>query len=109
MRERRVTCCIDYTPGAYALSPELTLESVPEWLMGTFTVGCRSSRTQAFRGEAVAAATSEAARVCGLNHRKGLLRKGCDADLIVVDGDLQIHLTALHRVRLVVLAGKSVG
>jgi imidazolonepropionase-like amidohydrolase len=59
--------------------------------------------------EAVAAATSEAARVCGLNHRKGLLRKGYDADLIVVDGDLQIDLTALQRVRLVVLAGKSVG
>jgi imidazolonepropionase-like amidohydrolase len=60
-------------------------------------------------GEAVAAATSEAARVCGLKHRKGLLRKGYDADLIVVDGDLQTDLTALQRVRLVVLAGKSVG
>ena len=59
-------------------------------------------------GEAVAAATSEAARVCGLKHRKGLLRKGYDADLIVVDGDLKTDLTALQRVRLVVLAGKSV-
>jgi imidazolonepropionase-like amidohydrolase len=59
--------------------------------------------------EAVAAATSEAARVCGLEHRKGLIRKGYDADLIVVDGDLQTDLTALQRVRLVVLAGKSVG
>jgi imidazolonepropionase-like amidohydrolase len=59
--------------------------------------------------EALAAATSEAARICGLKHRKGLLRKGYDADLIVVDGDLQTDLTALQRVRLVVLAGKSVG
>jgi imidazolonepropionase-like amidohydrolase len=59
--------------------------------------------------EAVAAATSEAARVCGLTHRKGLLRMGYDADLVVVDGDLQTDLTALQRVRLVVLAGKSVG
>jgi len=59
--------------------------------------------------EALAAATSEAARVCGLKHRKGLLRKGYDADLIVVDGDLQTDLTALQRVRLVVLSGKSVG
>ena len=59
--------------------------------------------------EAVAAATSEAARVCGLEYRKGLLRKGYDADLIVVDGDLQTDLTALQRVRLVVLAGKLVG
>jgi imidazolonepropionase-like amidohydrolase len=83
---------------------------MPGWLMETFTVGCRSSRTQAsHRGEAVAAATSEAARVCGLKHRKGLLRKGYDADLIVVDGDLKTDLTALQRVRLVVLAGKSVG
>jgi imidazolonepropionase-like amidohydrolase len=44
-----------------------------------------------------------------LKHRKGLLRQGYDGDLIVVDGDLQIDLTALQRVRLVVLAGKSVG
>jgi imidazolonepropionase-like amidohydrolase len=36
-------------------------------------------------GEAVAAATSDAARVCGLKHRKGLLGKGYDADLIGVD------------------------
>jgi imidazolonepropionase-like amidohydrolase len=59
--------------------------------------------------EAVAAATSEAARVCGLGHQKGLLRKGYDADLLVVDGDLQTDLTALQRVRLVVLAGEPVG
>ena len=42
--------------------------------------------------EAVAAATSQAARVCGLKHRKVLLRKGHDVDLIVVDGDLQVDL-----------------
>jgi imidazolonepropionase-like amidohydrolase len=59
--------------------------------------------------EALAAATSEAARICGLEHQKGLLRTGYDADLIVVDGDLQTDRTALQRVRLVVLAGKSVG
>ena len=32
---------------AYALSPELTPDSVPGWLMGTYTLGCRSSGTQA--------------------------------------------------------------
>jgi hypothetical protein len=42
-----LTCCVDYTREVYALSPELTPESIPGWLMGTFTVGCRSSRTQA--------------------------------------------------------------
>ena len=35
MRERPLTCCIDYTLGACALSPEFTPESVPGWLMGT--------------------------------------------------------------------------
>jgi imidazolonepropionase-like amidohydrolase len=41
------TACVDYTREAYALSPELTPDSVPGWLMGTFILGCRSSRTQA--------------------------------------------------------------
>lgn len=35
LRERPLTCCIDYTLGACALSPEFTPESVPGWLMGT--------------------------------------------------------------------------
>jgi Amidohydrolase family len=58
--------------------------------------------------ETLTAATSMAARVCGLAHRKGLLRAGHDADLIVVDGDLQVDLSALQRIRLVVLAGEPV-
>ena len=56
--------------------------------------------------EPVAAATSKAARVCRLEHQKGPLRKGLDPDLIVVDGDLQSDLSALQRVRLVMLAGE---
>src|SRR4029453_1433393 len=40
------TACVDYTREAYALSPELTRDSVPGRLMGTFTLGCCSSRTQ---------------------------------------------------------------
>jgi imidazolonepropionase-like amidohydrolase len=59
--------------------------------------------------EALASATSEAAKVCGLGKRKGLLQEGYDADLVVVQGDLHHDLTALRRVRLVVLAGKPVG
>jgi imidazolonepropionase-like amidohydrolase len=47
--------------------------------------------------------------VCGLGHRKGLLREGYDADLIVVEGDLQSDLSALQRVDLVVVAGQPVG
>jgi imidazolonepropionase-like amidohydrolase len=82
----------------------------PGWAHGNLHLGVSQLEEAGFSPtEAVAAATSEAARVCGLEHRKGLLRKGYDADLIVVDGDLQNDLTALQRVRLVVLAGKSVG
>jgi len=58
--------------------------------------------------ETLGAATSAAARVCGLGHRKGLLQDGYDADLIVVEGDLQNDLSALQSVRMVVLAGLPV-
>jgi imidazolonepropionase-like amidohydrolase len=58
--------------------------------------------------ETLVAATSAAARVCGLGRRKGLLRDGYDADLIVVAGDLQSDLSALQHVRMVVLAGLPV-
>jgi imidazolonepropionase-like amidohydrolase len=58
--------------------------------------------------EALAAATSQAARVCGLEHQKGWLRKGYDADLVVVDGDLQTNLSGLQHVLLVVLGGRPV-
>jgi imidazolonepropionase-like amidohydrolase len=40
--------------------------------------------------------------------RKGLLRKGYDADIIVVNGDLQADVTALSDVRSVVLGGTVV-
>jgi imidazolonepropionase-like amidohydrolase len=58
--------------------------------------------------DALAAATSVAAEACGLGDRKGLLRKGYDADIIVVDGDLQADVTALAGVRSVVLGGTVV-
>ena len=58
--------------------------------------------------ETLAAATSDAARLRGLAQHKGLLRTGYDADLIVVEGNPADDLTALQRVRLVVLGGRSV-
>ena len=58
---------------------------------------------------ALAAATSRAAEVCGLGDRKGLLRRGYDADVIVVDGDLRADIEALEHVRTVVLGGSVVG
>jgi imidazolonepropionase-like amidohydrolase len=58
--------------------------------------------------DALAAATYVSAEACGLGDRKGLLRKGYDADVIVVDGDLQVDVAALSDVRSVVLGGTIV-
>jgi imidazolonepropionase-like amidohydrolase len=56
--------------------------------------------------EAVATATTGAAEACGLGRTKGRLRAGHDADVLVVDGDLSADVTALRRVREVVLRGR---
>jgi imidazolonepropionase-like amidohydrolase len=58
--------------------------------------------------EALATATSGAAGACGLGASKGRLRAGYDADVLVVEGDLSHDLTALRRVRQVVLRGSVV-
>jgi imidazolonepropionase-like amidohydrolase len=54
---------------------------------------------------ALAASTSIAAQVCSLGDRKGLLQRGYDADICIVDGDLQADVRALDRVSAVVLGG----
>lgn len=58
--------------------------------------------------ESVRTATSVAADVCGLADSKGVLRAGFNADVIVVEGDLSRDVTALRKVRQVVLRGESV-
>jgi imidazolonepropionase-like amidohydrolase len=58
--------------------------------------------------EAVAASTSVAAQACAVGDRKGFLRKGYDADVIVVAGDLRSDIGALGDVRAVVLGGAVV-
>jgi imidazolonepropionase-like amidohydrolase len=55
--------------------------------------------------QALAAATSLAAEACGVGDRKGRLRRGYDADLIAVGGDLEHHVSGLTDIRAVVLAG----
>ncbi|MER6870244.1 MULTISPECIES: amidohydrolase family protein [Amycolatopsis] len=52
--------------------------------------------------------TSIAARVCGLGHRKGRLKPGYDADVVVVRGDPLADLSALHRVEAVYSRGVRV-
>jgi imidazolonepropionase-like amidohydrolase len=58
--------------------------------------------------EALVTATRRAAQSCCLAGSKGRLRAGYDADVLVVDGNLAEDVTALHRVRQVVLRGSVV-
>jgi imidazolonepropionase-like amidohydrolase len=55
--------------------------------------------------EVLAAATSLAAKTCGVGDRKGFLRSGYDADLIVVDGDLISEPIAPLTIRSALLGG----
>ena len=57
---------------------------------------------------ALVAASSSAAAAIGLGRSKGGLRRGYDADVLVVGGDLAADLTALRNVRQVVLRGVPV-
>lgn len=59
--------------------------------------------------DALAASTSIAAHVCAVGDRKGFLRNGYDADLTIVDGNLQADIDALSNVRSVILGGSIVG
>jgi imidazolonepropionase-like amidohydrolase len=55
--------------------------------------------------DALATATSLAADVCGVGDRKGRLRVGFDADLLVVDGDATGDVSALRSVVTVATKG----
>lgn len=56
--------------------------------------------------DALATATSVAAAACGLGDRKGHIRAGYDADLIVVDGDPLSDIGALLSLNATILAGE---
>jgi cytosine/adenosine deaminase-related metal-dependent hydrolase len=59
-------------------------------------------------GPGTASATSVAARACGMGDRKGRLRVGYDADLVVVEGDPHADIRALSAVQAVYLNGQAV-
>ncbi|MGH3359717.1 MAG: amidohydrolase family protein [Nocardioidaceae bacterium] len=56
--------------------------------------------------DALASATSIAADACGLGARKGRIRPGLDADLVVVGGDPLTDIAALQNVRVVYIGGR---
>ncbi|MFC4943145.1 amidohydrolase family protein [Pseudonocardia sp. GCM10023141] len=58
--------------------------------------------------EALSAGTHVAAQVCGLGDGKGRLAPGFDADLLAVDGDPLIDITALQRPVAVIARGERV-
>lgn len=58
--------------------------------------------------QAIQTATSNPAKVLGVEKERGLVAEGLDADLLVVDGDLSRDITCLNHVRFVALGGKRV-
>jgi imidazolonepropionase-like amidohydrolase len=58
--------------------------------------------------EALRAATSDAAEAIGIRHAAGRIQPGMAADLVAVDGDPTVDITALERVRLTMIGGRIV-
>lgn len=58
--------------------------------------------------QAIQTATSNPAKVLGVENERGLVKEGLDADLLVVGGDLSKDITRLNDVKLVTLGGKRV-
>ena len=57
--------------------------------------------------QAIQTATSNPAKVLGVENERGLVKEGLDADLLVVGGDLSKDITCLNDVKLVTLGGKE--
>lgn len=58
--------------------------------------------------QAIQTATSNPAKVLGVENERGLIKEGLDADLLVVGGDLSKDITRLNEVKLVTLGGRKV-
>ena len=57
--------------------------------------------------QAIQTATSNPAKVLGVENERGLVKEGLDADLLVVGGDLSKDITCLNDVKLVTWAEKE--
>lgn len=58
--------------------------------------------------QAIQTATSNPAKVLGVEQERGLLQEGLDADILVVGGDVSSDITCLNDVKLVLLGGRTV-
>ena len=58
--------------------------------------------------QAIQTATSNPAKVLGVQDQRGLMAEGLDADLLVVGGDLSADISRLEDVKLVLLGGERV-
>ena len=58
--------------------------------------------------QAIQTATSNPAKVLGVENERGLVAEGLDADLLVVGGNLSKDITCLNDVKFVTLGGERV-
>lgn len=58
--------------------------------------------------QAIQTATSNPAKVLGVENERGLIKEGLDADILVVGGDLSKDIKCLNDVKLVTMDGKRV-
>ena len=58
--------------------------------------------------QAIQTATSNPAKVLGVENERGLIKEGLDADILVVEGNLSTDITKLNNVKYVALGGKTV-
>lgn len=58
--------------------------------------------------QAIQTATSNPAKVLGVEDQRGLIKEGLDADILVVGGNLSEDITRLNDVKLVTMDGKRV-
>jgi imidazolonepropionase-like amidohydrolase len=97
VRAHGVTVVCGLDAGAGPPKPHGALWVAVDWLSDAYPVA-----------EAMAAATSLAADVCGLGEVTGRLQPGLAADLLVVDGDLEHDVLALSRPVAVWVRGSAV-
>lgn len=106
---RRQSGCLSgaCTKPAYASSADRTPASHPLKAHGRYPAAVVELAAVFGVVPSLVASTSTAAEVCGLGTATGSLRRGYDADLLVVDGDLATDLDLLWQVRQVVLRGRA--